>query len=715
MRVSLQRLSLTGSTLLWFSCLFVPIGATSNSTTPLSGPTTPAPPYSLEDVATVPSSALPSNAPRSPLANSDVWDETARSTTSASGHGVQIVFHQSDGRTGIQKPRKRMTPEQKLVNAYRRKHGIKRTCDHARRNKVCTCGVPPNELEQMMQSLTAKPVGSIFNPTGTNSSAAIQVFGYDDSDDPVPSLTGSYSGFPPSPNSSQPIFDDGSAFNEVPSFTESSGSGEKYVRPTVEDPNERIVNRILLQPETRPITQEQLINEARGIYAGLVMVEKECVEINTRQFRNPDQNLSNEQWQPYFHQEFFRDQIVDSDEEMLGIPSMPEASAGNSDALKSRFASLFREDSCTNDAPSDFAFFRELMGDSSLGEMTQDTGMPDFNFDDFLVPESSNTPSGSIQAHRYLSSVMDVDLLKERLMDLEAEYAHVTGERELRKKIGLDLGDESNAFLDNFEIERAQRVTDLEEAGSKMAEYEADLDDHDRTDYYTNPFADEDLQGEGLSGAHVPFGNGLLSDTFNPEMIFSTDVDQPTSGPSWQEDYPLPEMDWEFDLDVLIVHDVIQSIPVIVLEQKPQLALRAKSAGDDNADGNTVEHALHIKRKCDGQAINDREHSSDESGWVKLPEKDNEPGQNSSKQPDQDSQHVSTQVEVYQAIAVDHALLGGTRARPEGIFLLLLMYSQRSSLNGAKRVHGSGSVGFVAQIVLLVLAQLLCGMKICSL
>ncbi|KAL9112830.1 MAG: hypothetical protein Q9227_002907 [Pyrenula ochraceoflavens] len=31
---------------------------------------------------------------------------------------------------------------------------------------------------------------------------------------------------------------------------------------------------ILLQPETRPITQDQLVNEVKGIYAGLVMVEK---------------------------------------------------------------------------------------------------------------------------------------------------------------------------------------------------------------------------------------------------------------------------------------------------------------------------------------------------------------------------------------------------------------------------------------------------------
>jgi hypothetical protein len=37
---------------------------------------------------------------------------------------------------------------------------------------------------------------------------------------------------------------------------------------------------MLLQPETRPISQEQLVNEVKGIYAGLVMVEKKCVEVN---------------------------------------------------------------------------------------------------------------------------------------------------------------------------------------------------------------------------------------------------------------------------------------------------------------------------------------------------------------------------------------------------------------------------------------------------
>jgi hypothetical protein len=33
--------------------------------------------------------------------------------------------------------------------------------------------------------------------------------------------------------------------------------------------------KIIRQPETRPISQEQLVAEVKGIYAGLVMVEQD--------------------------------------------------------------------------------------------------------------------------------------------------------------------------------------------------------------------------------------------------------------------------------------------------------------------------------------------------------------------------------------------------------------------------------------------------------
>ncbi|KAE8150724.1 hypothetical protein BDV25DRAFT_153919 [Aspergillus avenaceus] len=52
---------------------------------------------------------------------------------------------------------------------------------------------------------------------------------------------------------------------------------------------------IFKQPETHPITEDQLTNEVRGIYAGLVMVERKCIEIVKQQLAQ-DTELSREQW-----------------------------------------------------------------------------------------------------------------------------------------------------------------------------------------------------------------------------------------------------------------------------------------------------------------------------------------------------------------------------------------------------------------------------------
>ena len=69
------------------------------------------------------------------------------------------------------------------------------------------------------------------------------------------------------------------------------------------------------QPRTRPISEEQLIAEVKGIYARLTMIEGNC--INDDRFRIEDDslaNLNNEQWQAlialhrtllYEHHDFF--------------------------------------------------------------------------------------------------------------------------------------------------------------------------------------------------------------------------------------------------------------------------------------------------------------------------------------------------------------------------------------------------------------------------
>ena len=61
---------------------------------------------------------------------------------------------------------------------------------------------------------------------------------------------------------------------------------------------------ILLQPETRPISHDQLVVEVKGIYAGLVMLEAKCIDVDEKQYIIAQEkssfrltSLSNEQWQ----------------------------------------------------------------------------------------------------------------------------------------------------------------------------------------------------------------------------------------------------------------------------------------------------------------------------------------------------------------------------------------------------------------------------------
>ena len=41
--------------------------------------------------------------------------------------------------------------------------------------------------------------------------------------------------------------------------------------------------QILRQPETKPISQDQLVVEVKGIYVGLVMVEGKCIQVDAKQ------------------------------------------------------------------------------------------------------------------------------------------------------------------------------------------------------------------------------------------------------------------------------------------------------------------------------------------------------------------------------------------------------------------------------------------------
>ncbi|KAJ6132339.1 hypothetical protein N7471_007554 [Penicillium samsonianum] len=79
------------------------------------------------------------------------------------------------------------------------------------------------------------------------------------------------------------------------------------------DTQEEKPHEMFRQPDTHAITEEQLINEVRGIYTGLVMVEKKCIEIDRQQAQSKAE-LSQAQWQTlvslhrtllYEHHDFF--------------------------------------------------------------------------------------------------------------------------------------------------------------------------------------------------------------------------------------------------------------------------------------------------------------------------------------------------------------------------------------------------------------------------
>ena len=61
--------------------------------------------------------------------------------------------------------------------------------------------------------------------------------------------------------------------------------------------------RMIREPSTRPISPEQLIAEVKGIYAGLIMVEAKCVDVDSRQHQaaldtdGRQKPLEDRQWQ----------------------------------------------------------------------------------------------------------------------------------------------------------------------------------------------------------------------------------------------------------------------------------------------------------------------------------------------------------------------------------------------------------------------------------
>lgn len=78
------------------------------------------------------------------------------------------------------------------------------------------------------------------------------------------------------------------------------GGGSVPAASAYGPPSEDATSVLIKQPETRAISQEQLVAEVKGIYAGLIMVETKCIEVDNAQNAQTDPNnnkLNHEQWQ----------------------------------------------------------------------------------------------------------------------------------------------------------------------------------------------------------------------------------------------------------------------------------------------------------------------------------------------------------------------------------------------------------------------------------
>ena len=166
--------------------------------------------------------------------------------------------------------------------------------DAARDQRSGAAATPQLPVAALQDSSTTRP-----HPDGRAATRFPQTNAGLISADRVPHL------FSAGQNSSSP-----SANPETERFT----SNSPPTSPVFNTPGDH-GSAMLLQPETRPITQEQLVNEVKGIYAGLVMVEKKCVEVIRvdspymihslptfvsqidQQQSSTTNKLSNEQWQ----------------------------------------------------------------------------------------------------------------------------------------------------------------------------------------------------------------------------------------------------------------------------------------------------------------------------------------------------------------------------------------------------------------------------------
>jgi hypothetical protein len=228
---------------------------------------------------------------------------------------------------------RRLSSQQKEINAKRRSHGWQ-TCErHKRLKKFCPCNVPAVELEKLAQASTSyasgrgsakqdentsaesmhaeklrplkrRRIGQIETISGEDQESLVTTFlkmRGPNSHDPLASLVESTTETSCLSNCSRPLRVRVSAeeHDVAPVEDYYTYSVKAQDEPQLDlsceteglysnsKPSPRLTRypgsaNLLLIPHRREITREQLVNEVKGIYANLAMAENKFVEINSQ-------------------------------------------------------------------------------------------------------------------------------------------------------------------------------------------------------------------------------------------------------------------------------------------------------------------------------------------------------------------------------------------------------------------------------------------------
>jgi hypothetical protein len=153
--------------------------------------------------------------------------------------------------------------------------------DNFQRNMQDTLGRPPTTKRQLWQEGQPSLSKSAFNDPSNYASVAAQ-------------KVRSQQNNPKFRKPLQPT---------PPSFQDPRSKNTTQTQSSLPTPTKALNFEMVMQPETRPISQEQLVAEVKGIYAGLVMVEAKCIEVDNKQATLAQADpaaqpkLNNEQWQ----------------------------------------------------------------------------------------------------------------------------------------------------------------------------------------------------------------------------------------------------------------------------------------------------------------------------------------------------------------------------------------------------------------------------------